>query len=276
MNTQEYISSGVLELYILGALDQKEADEVAYNVAAYPEIAAELEQLQQTMEGYAQAHAVKPSENFKKNLFAEIEKRAAAETMAAPEKQQPKTIPLNKPASSFNWLVAASVTVAIFSTATSFYFWSQWKNTEGQLISLREENQIFAQNANFMIDSNKQVIAEKTHYFAFVTDTATTRVTLKGLPISPSSTALVFWNKQTKEVFIDVKSLPVPPAGMQYQLWALDKGIPIDAGVFNLADAGSLQKLKTIQSAQAFAVTLEKAGGSPTPTLEMIHILGTI
>lgn len=275
MNTQEYISSGVLELYILGALDQKEADEVAYNVAAYPEIAAELEHLQQTMEGYAQAHAVKPSENFKKNLFAEIEKRAAVEASASSEKQQPKTIAL-KPVSSFNWLVAASITVAIFSTVTSIYFWSQWKNTEGQLISLREENQIFAQNANFRIDSNKQVIAEKTNYVAFVTDTATTRVTLKGLPISPASAALVFWNKETKEVFIDVKSLPVPPAGMQYQLWALDKGVPIDAGVFNLADAGSLQKLKTIQSAQAFAVTLEKAGGSPTPTLEMIHILGTI
>lgn len=272
MDIQAYISSGILELYILGALDQKEAEEVLYNSATYPEIAAELEHLQQTMEGYAQAHAVQPSETFRKNLFAEIEKRAAVSA----EKHESRTIALNRPASSFNWLAAASITVAVFSTATSVYFWNQWKNTEGQLISLREENQVFAQNANFVIDSNKQLIAEKTNYFAFVTDTATTRVTLKGLPISPASTALVFWNKETKEVFIDVKSLPKPPAGMQYQLWALNNGVPVDAGVFNLADAGSLQKLKTIQSAQAFAVTLEKEGGSPTPTLEMIHILGTI
>jgi hypothetical protein len=80
---------------------------------------------------------------------------------------------------------------------------------------------------------------------------------MKGLPISPASVALVFWNKSTKEVFLDVKNLPVPPEGMQYQLWALDNGVPVDAGVFDLADAGNLQKLKSINNAQAFAVTLE-------------------
>ena len=273
MNTEEYISSGILELYVLGALDKKEADEVELYAATYPSIKAELETIQQTMDGYARIHEVAPSPDFKKNLFAQLEKRA---TLESTDSTKTISIAPTSYTNTFKWLVAASVTVAVCTSCLSVYFWSKWKNAEGQLISLREDNKIFAQNANFVIDSNRQVIKAKTDYFAFVTDTSTTRVSLKGLPISPSSAALVFWNKESKEVFIDIKSLPIPPPGMQYQLWAIDKGVPIDAGVFNMADAGSLQKLKSIQSAQAFAVTLEKAGGSPTPTLEMIHILGTI
>lgn len=268
MNIEEYISSGVLDLYVLGALDEAEAKDVELKAAAYPEIAEELDALQKTIEGFAQAHAIDPPVQLKKKIFEEIEKQAA--------ENQVKSISISNKPATFNWLVAASITVAIISTALSGYFWTKWKNAEGQLISLQQDNAIFAQNVNYIIDSSQLMLQEKNQYFTFVTDTSTTKVIMKGLPISPSSVALVFWNKSTKEVFLNVKSLPVPPAGMQYQLWALDNGVPVDAGVFNLAEAGYLQKLKSVNSAQAFAVTLEKAGGSPTPTLEMIHILGAI
>ena len=268
MNIQEYISSGVLDLYVLGALDKAEAEDVEQKAAAYPEIAEELKTLQASIEGFAQAHAVIPPAHVKKKIFEELEKNAS--------NTQTKSISIVSRTNKFNWLVAASITVTIISCALSGYFWSKWKNAEGQLISMQQENQIFAQNANYIIDSSQLILQEKNQYFTFVTDTATTKVILKGLPISPSSVALVFWNKNTKEVFLDVKSLPTPPAGMQYQLWALDNGVPIDAGVFDLVNSGNLQKLKSINSAQAFAVTLEKDGGSPTPTMETIHILGAI
>ncbi len=271
MDSKSYISSGVLELYVLGALDHTEAAEVELNAKEYPEIREELDSIQQTLEDYAQKHAVQPASAIKKNLLAEIEKRTAMQSSASV-----KTRTLEQPVKAINWLVAASITVAVLSTTLSVYFYSKWKNTENALISLREENQIFAQNVNFKLDSNKHVIQEKINYFAFVTDTSTARVTLKGLSISPASTAIVFWNKQTKEVFIDIKSLPEPPEGMQYQLWALDNGTPVDAGVFDMVPSGEMQKLLPVQQAQAFAVTLEKMGGSPQPTLEMIHVLGNI
>ncbi|HEX8546709.1 MAG TPA: anti-sigma factor, partial [Cytophagaceae bacterium] len=75
---------------------------------------------------------------------------------------------------------------------------------------------------------------------------------------------------------INVKSLPAAPSDQQYQLWALDNGVPIDAGVFEVTDSLQLQKLKTINSAQAFAVTLEKRGGSVSPTLSSMVVMGAI
>lgn len=274
MNTQDYIASGILEMYILGALDQAESEEVEHAISNHPEIEAEYQQLQLTLENYAQVHAIAPPSALKEKIVGAIEKQLGDFKIASTINN--KSISVVPKENNFNWLVAASVTVAIISTALSGYFWNKWKSAEGQIISMQQENKIFAQNVNYIIDSSQLILKEKNEYVSFITDTATTKVVLKGLPISPNATALVFWNKSTKEVFLDVKSLPIPPEGMQYQLWALDKGVPIDAGVFDLAEMGSLQKLKSINNAQAFAVTLEKAGGSPTPTLEMIHILGTI
>jgi anti-sigma-K factor RskA len=48
----------------------------------------------------------------------------------------------------------------------------------------------------------------------------------------------------------------------------------VDAGV--LGDCNGLCKLSNITKAQAFAITLEKKGGSPTPDLTQLHVLGKV
>ena len=88
---------------------------------------------------------------------------------------------------------------------------------------------------------------------------------------------LVYWNPRHQQVYVDEVVLPVPPAGKQYQLWALEDGKPKDAGMIGVSDGKSgLQKMKNISSAQAFAVTLEPAGGSKAPTLEQLTVMGKI
>lgn len=274
MNTQDYIASGILEMYISGSLDETESKEVARAISTYPEIEAEYIQLQVTLENYAQSLAIAPPSALKNKLIGDIEIQLANANKKA--ETPTKSIFISPNNNPLNWLAAASILIALITSVLSGYFWTKWKNAEGQLISMQQENRIFAQNANYIIDSSLLLLEEKNASFSFITDTATTKIVLKGLPISPDAAALVFWNKSTKEVFLDVKSLPIPQEGMQYQLWALDNGVPIDAGVFDLLEMGSLQKLKSINNAQAFAVTLEKSGGSLVPTLEMIHILGSI
>jgi anti-sigma-K factor RskA len=87
----------------------------------------------------------------------------------------------------------------------------------------------------------------------------------------------VYWNTQTKQVSVDIKSLPTLPANQQYQLWSLVDGKPVDAGVFEADTTNSVQALqrlnRSIGRADAFAVTVEKRGGSPTPTLSTLLAL---
>ena len=65
-------------------------------------------------------------------------------------------------------------------------------------------------------------------------------IAMKGQPVAPQSLTTVYWNKQTKDVFLLVNALPKAAAGKQYQLWAIVDGVPVDAGMLNAEGADGL------------------------------------
>jgi len=60
MNTQEYIESGILELYVLGAATDAETKELLYFKEHYPEIQNALYHLETDLERVAQQMAIMP------------------------------------------------------------------------------------------------------------------------------------------------------------------------------------------------------------------------
>lgn len=87
---------------------------------------------------------------------------------------------------------------------------------------------------------------------------------------------MVYWNPDQQKVYVDAGQLPAPPAGKQYQLWALAGGQPVDAGMLQVNRQPGLQQMKPVGAAQAFAVTLEPEGGSASPTLEQLYVMGEV
>ena len=87
--------------------------------------------------------------------------------------------------------------------------------------------------------------------------------------------AEVFWN-ENNQVFLNPKNLPAAPTGKQYQLWAIVDGKPVDMGMYDPNNKSLVQEMKTVSKPQAFAITLEKEGGSPTPTMEEMYVMGPI
>ncbi|RYE01089.1 MAG: anti-sigma factor, partial [Sphingobacteriales bacterium] len=77
-------------------------------------------------------------------------------------------------------------------------------------------------------------------------------------------------------VYMMVKNLPQPAAAEQYQLWALLNGQPVDLGVFDLRQEKLLVRMKGVQAAEAFAITLEPKGGSANPTLSKMYVYGKL
>jgi anti-sigma-K factor RskA len=83
--------------------------------------------------------------------------------------------------------------------------------------------------------------------------------------------------KNTGEVYVDPTNLPDPAAGKQYQLWAIVDGKPVDAGMISTQKGVyKIQKMKSFGKAQAFAITLENEGGSPTPTMAEMYVIAEI
>lgn len=103
-----FIESGVLELYVMGVSSPAETQEVEQMAAAHPEIRQEIEALALAMEGYAQAHAVKPRSNVKPLLLATvdyIERMKRGELPDAP----PVITESSKPEDYRQWLERADM-----------------------------------------------------------------------------------------------------------------------------------------------------------------------
>ncbi|HTE08634.1 MAG TPA: anti-sigma factor, partial [Flavitalea sp.] len=103
-------------------------------------------------------------------------------------------------------------------------------------------------------------------------------VKMPSIPKGPDSASMttVYWDSLSKDVYLSVSHLPDPSETQQYQLWALLDGKPIDAGVIELRKGVAMVKMKNIPKADAFAITLEKKGGSPSPNLKQLYVMGKV
>jgi len=103
---------------------------------------------------------------------------------------------------------------------------------------------------------------------------------MKGMEASPASFATVYWDTISKDVYLVVNNLPKPASDKQYQLWALLNGQPIDMGMVDndvfIGQKKLLLRMKNASGAQAFAITLEKKGGSEKPTMDSMYVMGSL
>jgi anti-sigma-K factor RskA len=78
---------------------------------------------------------------------------------------------------------------------------------------------------------------------------------------------VVAWNNREQKGLLQMLRLPPPPAGKDYQLWIIDNAA-VSAGVIRLDAKGlyAFNAVSRITTAKQFAISLEKAGGSETPT----------
>ena len=287
MNIEEYISSGVLELYAAGALTAAEKAEVDQVAAQYPEVRAELNIILDTLDRYAEIHAIKPPAALKNKVLdavfrQETNSSATKETETSPitgAESNARVIPIGRVANqaaastAFKWLVAASLILLVLSNALSIYFYRNWKESEQNLQLALNTQQQYAHN----FERVQQKLSANQKAMMLIKDANTLRIELKGVEKSPDSRVTVYWHRLTKDVYINVENLPAPPAGKQYQLWALVDGKPVDAGLLNGTDMSTdLHHMKDVQQAQAFAITLEPKGGSINPTLEAMYVMGKI
>ena len=112
---------------------------------------------------------------------------------------------------------------------------------------------------------------------AILRDPATQVVALAGQAPAPTARARRMWHATAGGIFV-AAGLPEAPAGKAYQLWAIaGTNAPVSAGVFSVDASGtgslSVQPLPGVASVNAFAVTLEPAGGLPAPSGAM-YLLG--
>jgi len=277
VNIEAYISSGIIESYVLGLADTQEVAELLQLKAQYPEVQAAIDSFEASLENAAFANAIAPAPSGKQRFMDAIAAEEKANYISEPtiEEKIPTTEAKKEAAivrkmQPFKYVAAASIILLIVSAEVNVYFYGKYVEANNQVVALlKEKNSLTADNRNYQVK-----YTDLTNSLSIINDTNVVKVSMKGLPGKEALLATVFWNKLSKEVYVNANNLPTPPANKQYQLWALVGGKPIDAGV--ISNCNGVCKLKTTIKAEVFAVTLEKLGGSPTPDLSQLYVLGKV
>ena len=281
MIIEDYISSGIIESYVLGLADAQEIAELEQFRSTYPEIQAAIDSFEASLETVALSNAIAPAADTKDKLFLALQDEFInptnnLEPVASEEQNKAKVVsmPLKpipaKSARMFQYVAAASIILFVLSAALNVYFFSKYKSATKQVVALlNEKNALYTDNQTMQAK-----YLELNSSLQLMSDTNIIKIAMKGIAGKEGDLATVFWDNKTKDVYLLPNKLPKAPEGKQYQLWALVNGKPIDAGL--LEDCNGVCKLKNTQKADIFAITLEKKGGSPTPDLTQLYVLGKV
>lgn len=251
MKIQEYIESGILSIYVLGIATEEERAEVEQMAARYPEIREELYSLQASMNEYASQFELQPPQELKERILKNLDKQGTSNNL--------RTGKVKNLFQFQHYKLAAAIALLLLSLAANFHLYSRWKEAERDLSVVKAQN----------IENEKKIVALQAKYqdieneLTIVQDPSFKITHLEGMQeVAPKSYATVFWSQEKKQAFIFTNSLPKPPQGKQYQLWALTKedGVVWDAGVFHW---GKLSPVKCFERPDKFIITLEKEGGVP-------------
>lgn len=271
MNTSEYISSGVLEAYVMGIATKSEVQEIEQLAVQYPEIKAAISEQQIALEHLATAAAVTPPPALKNNIWAAIN----AETNT--QKETPKinithvaAAPAKKERGWQQYGMAASVALLVAVGANNIWMQKNQSKMNAEIAAMsQKQNELIAENK---IAVQKAAQAEQA--LAVMTLPKLVKIKLDGVGTHTANSAMLYWDGATGDVFVDMHTMPAAPEGKEYQLWAIVDGKPVDAGMYDAKDGANLVQMKTFAKAEMFAVTIEKIGGSPAPTMEQMVVAG--
>jgi len=267
VNIKDYISSGILEQYLLGELTAIEEKEVEKMMSQYPEIRQEYFMLADTFERMSIRAGVDPPAELKNQIME----------AASGEKRTPQSESMSdKNSMNSNKWAAASVVAALIGlliAAGIAYNCSLSKKQLNEQISALNSQ---VQDLDTQINQKDEQINQLQENLQILGSPDYDLINLIGLPIAPEAFAQVLWNANTTEVFLRADRLPQPETGKQYQLWAIVDNAPQSMGVFDLPPDSILLKMSSVSKPTAFAITLEPQGGVEVPTLEAMYVFGNV
>ena len=258
MNVKEYISSGIVESYVMGLASEQERTEFEMLCTQHPELIEARTNFELKLERQAMENAVSPSVGNKEKIWSVIQQLPSSNTSKIVNMESATT----RKSSGIRWVAAASIILLIAAGYFAYDFYTQNQK-------LRKSNNDLEARLN-SVDSTMNKIKEDRDK---MTNENTIVVNMVGTrPSSPS--ANIYWDTTSTNVFLVVKNMPKLASDKQYQLWALLDGKPTDLGLFDGGNEKIILKMKNVQKADAFAITIEQKGNTGGPHLEDLQTMG--
>jgi anti-sigma-K factor RskA len=259
MSTEDDLYEELLPLYALGALTKDEQAQVEAYVARNPAAKRRLDEFSQTADALAFAvPPVAPAPRVKQALMARVAKDA--------RRREPEPSP-----SVFSLLgglltrLSPVLAVASFAAVIAAGAWGLSLNN--QIASLRTETQAL----QTQLATQRDLVAELASPAQMV-------IAISGTENQPGAHGHLVTHDDGTAVLVVSGLNNLDPARV-YQLWMIRGDTPISAGLFEVgADGVGILKVAMLDTAATFnavGISVEPAGGSSTPTGDIV-MLGAI
>lgn len=257
MNIKEYISSGIVESYVMGLASEQERKEFDLVCAQHPELVEARTNFELMLEKQAMENAVAPPADSKEKIWSFLQQTPLSITPKIINMESATT----RKSSSYGWLAAASV---ILFLVTGYFAYNYYTQAE----KLKTDNKALESKLNTadsILDQQK-----------IINDPNVRVVNMTALtPTAPS--ANIYWDTTSTNVYLLVKNMPALASDKQYQLWSLidSNGLkPTSLGLFDGGKEKIILKMNGVQKADAFAITIENKGNTGGPDLKQLQNMG--
>ena len=261
MNIHEYISSGIVELYVTGLCTTEEKMEVAQLRLQYPALNEAILRFEQSLEKNMQEQALPTTADTDKKILTVL----GALPASAENNQQPAIKRINP----MRWMAAAAILLMIISGY--FIYTLSEKNYE------LNEKLSGSGGINATIDQDNIHATLPENDYKIMLDPKITPVAMYGVGDFTACRCTIFWDKKTGKMYMIIHHLPQSSSTKDYQLWAMVNDKPVSVGMIQDDIRGRFIEINNVPAdARSFIVTLEKAGGNSSPTLAETYLSGKI
>lgn len=263
MDVKQYIESGILELYVAGALSEKENSKIHAMMLPYPEVLDEVSKIESAIISLTAAASPSNPAHFLPSIKSKFRLE-----------DHPKVKPLHK--TRFSWATYSGWAAAIIVGFTLLWSIHEMSSIKDQIQVVETNNKLLEEQ---MKEANSDLV-EADKLISILRDEDIITVPLTGQEVYPEAYARVYWNKDANNIYLDVEGLPKPPKGKVYQVWSL-KLSPLVATSLGTIDSFTTDDNKIFSipnpnDSDAFGITLEPAGGSETPTMGQLYTIGVV
>ncbi|MCB0643727.1 MAG: anti-sigma factor, partial [Phaeodactylibacter sp.] len=255
MNKEQFLESGLLEQYALGLTTEKETAIVEEFMEKHPEIRKEVQEMQRALEDYAAQYSTPPPDELKEKILTDIEQTAVQHRL--PDQMDRRNQRL---------FTSLSLVGFVLMSLWSIYRGQEVRQLESEVVSAKMDYQSLKADC----ETNKLLLQEHQAQIAFFQSGATQAVRLVGVALATGTGATVYWNPETKKALVNLGSLPEPPPGKVYQLWADVDHVMVSSGVLDFKHT-DFQEVQFIADAASLNITLEPQGGSREATVSMLQ-----
>jgi anti-sigma-K factor RskA len=279
----------LLVFYALDALNDEEKELVEAYLKGHPEARRQVEEMGRAVSALPYSVSpVEPSPRTKEALMRRVAADQRATFTMQEQPSRPRGLRLG------NIFQALSLGVAILAIVWAVILNTQLAQLRNEVLTLR--NAIVAQ-ANSLeqieelrneVSTLRKAVVAQANSIEQINQSvdkinaklpqeipsAVVTISLKGTDVQPQAQGQLIADPNSESAVLVISGLDQLEAGKTYQVWLIDGGTPVSAGLLRVDENGQgvfiVDSEEAIGSFNALGISIEPEGGSPQPTGDIV------